>query len=83
MKIAKKINGKWLTLGEIKKNQWGNLQLSMRKSPELQTLFDSDEKWLNFSVFEDDGKGKKAVDEHKAKAGGHQQSIELNDEIPF
>lgn len=55
-KVSKKINDKWQTVGNIGPNKWGNLQLSIKNTPEFKAMVNSDAQWLNFSLFEDEQK---------------------------
>lgn len=73
-KISVKIDGKWFTLGNLKKNQWGNFNIGLKKTDELRKLVQG-EGWVNLSVFEDVGK-----DAPKKK---EPQPIDNQDEIPF
>lgn len=56
-KVSAKRNGKFWNYGKIAKNQWDNLQLSIKVTPELKELVNSSE-WLNFSLFDDEEKPK-------------------------
>ena len=76
--VSKKRGEKWWSYGRIAINKFGNLQLSMKITPELQELVNG-EGYLNFSLFEDDGGNYKT----KSKPVEKPQAIELNDEIPF
>lgn len=77
-KISAKRGEKWWKFGSIKKNQWGNLQLSMKNTKELKELVNNGGEWLNFSLFENNG------DKEPSKPS-KQQAVnnEDDDEIPF
>ena len=47
--------GKWKTHGVLGPNNWDNLSLSLRVSPELRSLISSakEGEWVHLSVFED------------------------------
>lgn len=49
----KKTDGKWWSWGSIKENQYGNLQLSFKNTPEFKQMINESGDWLNFSLFED------------------------------
>lgn len=76
-KVSKKRGEKFWQYGSIKKNQWGNLQLSMKVTKELKELVNSGEEWLNFSLFSDDG-GKNKANSVTSKA-----PVDDEDSIPF
>lgn len=74
-KISAKRNNKWWNYGKIYKNKFGNMELSIRVTPELKELVNSKE-WLNFSLFEDNNISKTS----------NNPSIDMsskNDDIPF
>lgn len=73
-KVSKKRGEKFWQFGTIKKNQWGNLQLSMKNTKELKELVNSGEEWLNFSLFENDG---------ASKAPKPSKPYDDNSDIPF
>lgn len=54
-KVAKKVGGKWKTLGNIKLNKFGNMELGLRNSDELREAITAVEpgKWINLSIFPD------------------------------
>jgi hypothetical protein len=54
-KVSKKINDKWVTLGNVKTNQWGNLSLGLHCTQQFKEIVASTEdgKWLNLSLFEE------------------------------
>jgi hypothetical protein len=83
-KVSKKKDDKWLTYGNIKLNQYGKYSLGMKNTPELKSLVNSSAEWLNFSLFEDDGAKKVAMQDgntyEAAKSGGYDDS---NSDIPF
>ena len=59
----RKDTGKWWGFGNIRVNQWGNEQLSFKKTPEfkafLRACFEDDTtEWINFSLFDGDKKDK-------------------------
>ena len=56
-KVSMKINGKWHTVGSVKKNKYGNMSLGLMKKPEVQEALKGDG-WANFALFEDDGERK-------------------------
>lgn len=78
-KIALKVDGKWLNVGNFKKNQWGNMSLGLKLTPELAKLLLETEtgKWVNLSAFPDDGNKRDPVLSTEAV------TTVLNDEIPF
>lgn len=81
-----KINDKWVNFGKISRNQWGNLQLSMRNSAELKQLINGGKEWLNFSLFEAKPKTKNYNNApSKASKPSKVANIaeDLDDEIPF
>lgn len=49
--VAKKIDGKWKTFGQIKKNNYGNYQLSFKVTDELLKEFQIGG-WANFALFD-------------------------------
>jgi hypothetical protein len=71
IRLAKKIDGKFKTVVELKKNQWGNWEVSF--SPEFKKQIDSGE-WVNLSLFEGDNK--------TPKTKPPEQSV-IDDVIPF
>lgn len=76
-KLSAKVNGKWFTFGNLKNNQYGNLQLGIKITPEFLAFVEAakEKGWLNLSAFEDNGEKK----EYKPQ----QEKPSLNDEIPF
>lgn len=80
-KASAKVNGKWWTFGSVKKNQWGNLQLSMKNTQQLKDFVNNGGEWLNFSLFEEEGKPQTAHNE--AKQDAYQAQPDLDSEIPF
>lgn len=77
-KVAIKVNGKWMTVGSVKKNKWGNLSLGLMKKSEVRAALDGDG-WANFALFED--KGKDAPKEQE-KPGDDAPDLD-GDSIPF
>lgn len=77
-KLKAKINGKFFTVGNLKTNQWGNLQAGIKVTPELKGLVESNEGgWLNLSCYAEDGSD---APKTPAAAGyGHDDG----DSIPF
>ena len=71
--VTVKVDGKWRTFGSIKKNQWGNLTLGMKKTDEIRKLFEG-EGWVNFSLFKKDDKPKQEAPK---------KDEPLDDAIPF
>ncbi len=59
MRFAYKQDDKWVTVGEYKKNQWGNYQLSIRKTA-FKEMFRGDGEYINLSVFTDEPKKEEA-----------------------
>lgn len=55
--VKRKHEGKFLTFGNVKKNQYGNFSLGMKVGPLLKDLVANakDGEWLNWSLFTDDG----------------------------
>ena len=57
-----KVNGKWRNFGRIRKNQYGNYQLSFKNTDELKKFINEAGEWLNFSLFEEkDKEGKQTA----------------------
>ncbi len=85
-KVSAKLGqGKWWTFGTIKKNQWGNLQLSMKNTQQLKDFVNNGGEWLNFSLFEEDGQ-KEQTPHNQEKADAYQPQAALDDDsdlIPF
>ena len=79
-KLSKKNkSGKWWTYGNIKKNQWGNLQASftVQNIRELLELAESENsQWINLSMFEEDNKQRENNNTLK-------QNDFVDDSIPF
>jgi hypothetical protein len=86
-KVSKKnASGKFWSYGNIKQNQWGNLTLGFKVTPELKAIFNdaAEGSWINFSLFEDKPKIESAPTQNYAAAsGGEFVAEELNDEMPF
>ena len=80
-KVSAKRNDKWWTFGAVKENQYGNLQLSMKNTPELKEHILQGGEWLNFSLFED--KPKEVAPETQAKIDALKNSAAEDSEIPF
>ncbi len=81
-KLSAKRSDKWWTFGTMKKNQYDNWSIGLRKTPELVELISAknDGEWINFSAFED--KEKPTTTSHQqAKSNGYQK--DLDDEIPW
>lgn len=82
--IKTKINGQYFTLGNLKKNQWGNWAIGLKNSPELQNAILGVEtgKWLNLNVFEE-----RPRDTSAARSAPQRQEApqvpDLNDDLPF
>lgn len=66
--VKTKHEGKFLTIGNVRKNQFGNYQVGLKMGPVLRSLIANakDGDWVNLSMFVDDGE-KKDV---KAAAAG-------------
>lgn len=62
--------GKWWTFGNLKKNNYGNLQLSLKVSEDLKNLIrgKKDGEYVNFSLFEDDDSKNNAHNKAKGDA---------------
>lgn len=45
--------GKFWGFGKIEKNNFGNLRLSFKKTPEFMEFINGATEWVNFSLFED------------------------------
>lgn len=58
----RKDNGKWWGYGRIRTNQYGNPQLSFKKTPELMQIFNDapDGGYINFALFEEKPKEQEA-----------------------
>lgn len=88
-KLSTKVNGKWWTFGNIKINQWGNLQASFKNTEQLKKLILEGGEWINFSLFEDNGGSAHNADNahNQAKQDGYQpqktESFDIDSEIPF
>jgi hypothetical protein len=56
---TKAADGKFVTIANFKRNQYGNLQIGVKATPELRALLKAiaaeDGSWHNLSVFEEDG----------------------------
>jgi len=89
--LTKKIDGKWVNFGNIKVNQFGNLQASFKNTGELKELVLQGGEWINFAMFEKKPKDAAPISEHsKAKADGYvkpaptkDEDLPFDDEIPF
>ncbi len=81
--VRKKIGEKWQTFGNVAVNQWGNLELGLRITPELRALIESveDGKWINFRLLPDKPREEKPEDDKRQA----QKAVleEFDDEIPF
>jgi len=75
-KVSMKINGKWQTVGNIKKNKYGNMSLGLMKKPEVLEALKGDG-WANFALFEDQKK-----DDTKQESLIADATI-LDDDLPF
>jgi hypothetical protein len=76
--VSTKVNGKWWTFGRIKKNQYGNYQLSFKNTDALKKFVSEGGEWLNFSLFEPRDKEEGGAPKAQAKP-----ATTLDDEIPF
>lgn len=78
-------NGKWWSYGNIKENQWGNLSLGIRITPEFLALLEGKEEgqWINFSLFDDDKNKDNPHNQQKADECEPQGNTDMNDDIPF
>lgn len=79
----KNLQDKWWSYGSLKKNQYGNLQVSFKLTAliELAKVAETQGKeWVNLSCFEVDDKQKK---HSVAKANAYVKQEELSDSIPF
>lgn len=74
-----KVNGKWWTFGRIKKNQYGNYQLSFKNTDVLKKFVNEGGEWLNFSLFEPRDKEEMPQQKPQSKPEKSYDS----DEIPF
>jgi len=81
-KVSAKRNGKWWTFGSIKKNQFGNLQLSFKNTPELKEFVANGGEWLNLSLFDTDEK-KEIAPEAQQQLDKLKKSALDSEEIPF
>lgn len=79
-KVSAKRNGKWWNFGSIKKNQYGNLQLSFKNTQELKEFVNKGGDWLNFSLFEDKPK---EVDSDTQERLNKMRQDAADSEIPF
>lgn len=72
----KNAEGKYETLGNIKKNRWGNYSLSIKVTPQFKDMIANvnSGNWLNLSIFEDD--------RNKAKPEG-KPTYDNGSEVPF
>jgi len=54
-KVSKKIDDKWLSFGNVKRNSYGNMQLGIHVTALFKKIVAETEegKWLNLSLFED------------------------------
>lgn len=76
---AKNKLGKWWGYGRITKNQYGNLQIGMKKNADLIALFESvpEGGWLNLSLFEP------REQQEPRSASAKSAPKELDDSIPW
>lgn len=76
---AKNKLGKWWGYGRITKNQYGNLQIGMKKNADLIALFESvpEGGWLNLSLFEPRDQ------QEPRSAAAKSAPAELDDNIPW
>lgn len=58
----RKDTGKWWQFGQISEGKYGP-QLSFKKTPELVAFIEASEGWINFSMFDDDGKDRKPAEQ--------------------
>lgn len=60
-----KVNGKYVTVGNVKKNQWGNMSCGLKNTPELIELLSSKAtgQWVNLAAFPIEQKEAPYVDE--------------------
>jgi hypothetical protein len=70
----KKPDGKWWGWGSLKRNQYGNLQVSFKNTPEFREMIAQAGEWLNFSCF--DANESKTTSYEKAKGNGYQPQQE-------
>lgn len=87
-KVSKKNGqGKWWSYGSIKKNQYDNLSLGFKVTPELKAIFSEAQEggWVNFALFEDKPKESESTPASYAAASGTEfVADELDDSIiPF
>jgi hypothetical protein len=74
--VSTKVNGKWWKFGSIRKNQYGNLQLSMKNTGQLKELILQGGEWIKLSLFDEEVKETAPPPEPKR--------FEItDDEIPF
>lgn len=82
--VSTKIDGKWRTLGRIKKNQYDNYQLSFKKTDEFMKFINGSGEWLNFSLFEPKEKdATKPVQKQEVDKAYDKAKDIFSDEVPF
>jgi len=54
-KVSKKINEKWQSFGNVKKNKFDNLQLGLHCTADLKKIIADTEDggWINFALFDE------------------------------
>lgn len=79
IRAKRKDNEKWWGFGRIKKNQYGNYQIGMKKTKELMGYINAidDGGYINFSLFEPKGDAAEPLQKPKPSVP------ELDDELPF
>lgn len=73
--VSTKVNGKWFTFGKIKTNQYGNQQLSFKKTKEFVDFIAASGDWINFSLF--------APKDDAAPKQETKPTYDTDSEIPF
>lgn len=82
-KVTAKVNEKWRTFGNGKTNDKGTISIGIANNDEFKKLVNSDAKWLNFYLFEDEeGKKKEVAPETEAMLA-QLKGEAADSEIPF
>jgi hypothetical protein len=81
--VSAKRNGKWWNFGKIKTNQYGNQQLSFKKTQEFIDFIASSGDWVSFSLFEAEDKTGRGAVKQKPVAPASSFHDDLSDSIPF
>lgn len=55
-KVSKKIDDKWLSFGNVKKNKFDKMQLGLRVTALLKKIMAEtpENEWVNFALFDED-----------------------------